>query len=239
MIGLDQNNYAEVPISHASNLTIALAFFTQFTGNHRHTKATANKSYFLLPSRPLGRTAQVTSIGDIGPYRAPGRRVREVSYQLDNTTQRSRAGVAQGRENSTIYPVTTPKIPASYDMGVNSQHCSFVLLAEFDIDRGAKLTYQFPQPLGADEGCVIITDNATSESHLNFLTRLLANLMLPDGADKHLKDWIIFFLNQTPFNTIEPVLALETPDSPGKENKSDLLFVLNLVRTKHDKSVRR
>jgi hypothetical protein len=43
---------------------------------------------------------------------------------------------------------------ANYDMGVNSQHCSFVLLAEFDIDRGAQLTYQFPQPLGADEGCV-------------------------------------------------------------------------------------
>lgn len=105
-------------------------------------------------------------------------------------------------------------------MGVNSQHCSFVLLAEFDIDRGAQLTYQFPQPLGTDEG-------------------LLANSMLPDGAEKHLEDWTIFFLNQTPFNTIEPVLALETPDSPGKEDKSELLYVLNLVRTKHDKTVRR
>ena len=33
-------------------------------------------------------TTQVTSIGDIGPYRAPGRRVREVSYQpvLRNAT---------------------------------------------------------------------------------------------------------------------------------------------------------
>jgi hypothetical protein len=51
--------------------------------------------------------------------------------------------------------------------------------------------------------------------------------------------WTIFFLNQTPFNMIEPVLALETPDSPGKEDKSELLFVLNLVRTKHDRTVRR
>lgn len=33
----------------------------------------------------------------------------------------------------------------------NTQHCSFVLLAEFDIDTGAQLTYQFPQPLGTDE----------------------------------------------------------------------------------------
>ncbi|KZV67875.1 spindle pole body interacting protein [Peniophora sp. CONT] len=103
-----------------------------------------------------------------------------------------------------------------------TEHCSFVLLAEFDIDKGAQLTYQFPQPLGADEG-------------------LLANLMLPDGAEKQLEDWTIFFLNQTPFNTIAPVLALDTPEANGntESDKPDILYVLNLVRTKHDKSVRR
>lgn len=63
--------------------------------------------------------------------------------------------------------------------------------------------------------------------------------MLPDGAEKHLEDWTIFFLNQTSFNKIAPVLALEPPDSAGKEQKSELLYVLNLVRTKHDKAVRR
>ncbi|KIJ61626.1 hypothetical protein HYDPIDRAFT_115800 [Hydnomerulius pinastri MD-312] len=104
-------------------------------------------------------------------------------------------------------------------------HCSFVLLAEFDIDSGAQLTYQFPQPLGADEG-------------------LLANLMLPDGAERHLEDWTIFFLNQTPFNTIAPVLALETTESNGDqsndgESRPELIYVLNLVRTKHDKTARR
>jgi hypothetical protein len=104
-------------------------------------------------------------------------------------------------------------------MAYDTNHCSFVLLAEFDIDRGAMLTYQFPQPLGTDE-------------------LLLANLMLPDGAEKQLEDWTIFFLNQTPFNTISPVLALETPESDDGV-RSELLYVLNLVRTKHDKSVRR
>jgi len=39
-------------------------------------------------------------------------------------------------------------------MASDPQHCSFVLLAEFDILRGAQLTYQFPQPLGTDEWCV-------------------------------------------------------------------------------------
>ena len=75
----------------------------------------------------------------------------------------------------------------------------------------------------------------------------MANLMLPDGAEKHLEDWTIFFLNQNPFNTIEPVLALETPedglgeggDEGGLESKPELLYVLNLVRTKQDKSLPR
>ena len=119
-------------------------------------------------------------------------------------------------------------------MGVNSQHCSFILLAEFDIDRGAQLTYQFPQPLRADEGCVVITDNATSESHLNFLTRLLANLMLPCRETPRGLDHFLFEPD-----TFQHDRASTGLGNAGKEDKSELLFVLNLVRTKYDKSVRR
>lgn len=39
-------------------------------------------------------------------------------------------------------------------MAGNGNHCSFVLLAEFHILEGAQLKYQFPQPLGVDEGYV-------------------------------------------------------------------------------------
>ena len=75
----------------------------------------------------------------------------------------------------------------------------------------------------------------------------MANLMLPDGAEKQLEDWTIFFLNQTPFNTIAPVLALEKPedghgdvgDENEQEPETELLYVLNLVRTKQDKSLPR
>ena len=65
--------------------------------------------------------------------------------------------------------------------------------------------------------------------------------MLPDGAEKQLEDWTIFFLNQTPFNTIAPVLALESTDPHTVQSSEgpELLYVLNLVRTKHDSSVRR
>ncbi|KAF9478627.1 spindle pole body interacting protein [Pholiota conissans] len=114
-------------------------------------------------------------------------------------------------------------------MAGSGNHCSFVLLAEFHILEGAQLKYQFPQPLGVDEG-------------------VLAMSMLPDGADNQLDDWTIFFLNQTPFNTISPVLALDTPETksvalPGEEHdtsdRPELLCVLNLVRTKHDKTLDR
>lgn len=74
--------------------------------------------------------------------------------------------------------------------------------------------------------------------------------MLPDGAEAQLDDWTVFFLNQTPFNTISPVLALDTPEAkpvslPGEDtpnvraDRPELLCVLNLVRTKHDKTLDR
>ena len=69
--------------------------------------------------------------------------------------------------------------------------------------------------------------------------------MLPDGADKHLEDWTIFFLNQTPFNKIAPVLALESHSesseegSKSSEEGSNLLYVLNLVRTNRSETARR
>ncbi|KAG7439609.1 spindle pole body interacting protein [Guyanagaster necrorhizus] len=115
-------------------------------------------------------------------------------------------------------------------MSCQGNHCSFVLLAEFHILEGAQLKYQFPQPLGVDES-------------------VLAMSMLPDGAEMQVDDWTVFFLNQTPFNTISPVVGLDSPDVktvglPGEEMSSqgdqpDLLCVLNLVRTKHDKSLNR
>jgi hypothetical protein len=61
----------------------------------------------------------------------------------------------------------------------------------------------------------LCADRVFPESHLIPVEpdpRLLANLMLSNGAEKHLEDWTIFFLNQTPFSMIAPVLAFKTPD---------------------------
>ena len=130
-----------------------------------------------------------------------------------------------------------------------ANHCSFVLLAEFHIQEGAQLKYQFPQPLGVDER-YIITFHLSASLLNQPLFSVLAMSMLPDGAETQLDDWTIFFLNQTSFNTISPVLALDTPEVtpvplPGEDNRHltthrpELLCVLNLVRTKHDKSLNR
>ncbi|KAG8914716.1 hypothetical protein FRC02_004857, partial [Tulasnella sp. 418] len=98
------------------------------------------------------------------------------------------------------------------------QHVSFVLLAEFDIDQGSILAHQYPYPTGTNE-------------------QLLAELMIPDGVHSHQEDWTIFFLNQTPGNTVSKLLVGDEEEEA--DTKQELLYVLNLVRTKHDSSVRR
>ncbi|KAJ1719454.1 hypothetical protein LPJ53_005790 [Coemansia erecta] len=93
---------------------------------------------------------------------------------------------------------------------MQQRNVEYILVAEFDIDRGAILRHQYPRATGADD------------SHL-------AELMLPDGAHARESDWTVFFLNQ------------KAPDADGRvaDGGAPLLYVLNLVRTKHDKEVRR
>ncbi|KAI7827443.1 docking domain of Afi1 for Arf3 in vesicle trafficking-domain-containing protein [Gamsiella multidivaricata] len=94
------------------------------------------------------------------------------------------------------------------------QHVTTILLAEFDIDQGSTLTHQYPT-------------NITSDNHV------LAELMLPDGAHLRPADWTIFFLNQAkpaPWNGNNALTD---------EVENPLLYVLNLVRTNHDASIRR
>ena len=55
--------------------------------------------------------------------------------------------------------------------------------------------------------------------------------MLPDGAHLREEDWTIFFLNQRS--------SIQKKETMNSEKNNSLLYVLNLVRTKHDKGVRR
>ena len=68
------------------------------------------------------------------------------------------------------------------------------------------------------------------------LFRLLAELMIPDGAHANEEDWTFFFLNQSPANTIAPVFsdAQSIDGNANEPGEQPLLYVLNLVRTKKD-----
>ena len=57
---------------------------------------------------------------------------------------------------------------------------------------------------------------------------MLAELMLPDGAHTRDQDWTIFFLHKDADNS-EDSNAAQAP----------LIYVLNLVITKHDKEAKR
>ncbi|UZJ57230.1 hypothetical protein CBS101457_006550 [Exobasidium rhododendri] len=109
-------------------------------------------------------------------------------------------------------------------------HCSFCLVAEFDIDKGSTLSYQYPAPINHDE-------------------HMLAELMLPDGVHARSEDWTVFFLaaqsepsprhsqQRESFQLDEEQRT--NANAPKVKGRDDLIYVLNLVRTKHDNTVRR
>eukprot|EP01133_Synstelium_polycarpum_P015281 gene15281-18090_t len=76
--------------------------------------------------------------------------------------------------NNNNHHLSLGNVTGSKSTGKNVE---FILLAEFDIDVGSKVKYQYPHPTGEDES-------------------LLAEFMLPDGAHKRDDDWTVFFLNR-------------------------------------------
>ncbi len=78
---------------------------------------------------------------------------KESRLDLDwmaESPQGSHDGVSSGTSTDDAADVNS----SSIIMAGHGNHCSFVLLAEFHILEGAQLKYQFPQPLGIDEGYV-------------------------------------------------------------------------------------
>lgn len=76
--------------------------------------------------------------------------------------------------------------------------------------------------------------------------------MLPDGAHDRNEDWTVFYLNQIPPLTVDTsMLSSTTTTNAGRADDSglkaaagsgpgaELLYVMSLVRTKKDATVRR
>ncbi|KAF2863460.1 spindle pole body interacting protein [Piedraia hortae CBS 480.64] len=122
------------------------------------------------------------------------------------------------------------------------QHVEYVLVASFDIDRGSVMERQYPGPVGGDE-------------------HMLAELMLPEGTHMRSQDWTIFFLHpdSETNKTDRPRRRrkIDSEDETDEDNDADepdvgsrvgsdevsdgppLVYVLNLVNTKQDTSVKR
>lgn len=60
---------------------------------------------------------------------------------------------------------------------------------------------------------------------------MLAELMLPDGTHTRDQDWTIFFLHKD--------TARQPVDPQDIDGQAPLIYVLNLVITKHDKEAKR
>lgn len=94
------------------------------------------------------------------------------------------------------------------------QSVEYLLVAEFDIDKGPTVSHQYPDALFSSE---------------------LAELMLPDQTHVRSEDWTIFFLHFTPSGRKRSY----TNEALGEPEEPPLMYVLNLVNTKHDKELKR
>lgn len=95
-------------------------------------------------------------------------------------------------------------------------YVEYVLTADFDVDIGPTVKFQYPAPIQGDE-------------------RLMAELMLPDQIHARTEDWTVFFLYK---QKESQVLEYHIPDDQVKEAATKY-YVLNLVNTKFDNAVKR
>ncbi|KAK9372977.1 docking domain of Afi1 for Arf3 in vesicle trafficking-domain-containing protein [Lipomyces chichibuensis] len=86
------------------------------------------------------------------------------------------------------------------------EHVEYILAAEFDVDKGPTVKYQYPRRIEGDE-------------------ELLAELMLPDQAHTREEDWTVFFLHKRPKS------SNVRGRSSSREHNS-MLYALNLANTK-------
>lgn len=167
--------------------------------------------------------------------------------------------VAPKASSSSMYrsAAGTPQPPrprrrlrSQYPAAAQEPHVEFILVASFDIDRGSIMEFQYPNSISGDE-------------------HMLAELMLPDQVHNRSQDWTIFFLHkdanadeqedeeqaaarmeqrQNKRQRLDATRDDEAREALEEEVEEDdekaiegppLIYVLNLVNTKHDETVRR
>lgn len=140
------------------------------------------------------------------------------------------------------------RLKSQYPLNSPEPHVEYILVASFDHDRGPSMEHQYPGAISPDEN-------------------MLAELMMPDQTHMRPQDWTMFFLhkNNATAEDDEDLQAEkeeakrqrqeernrrraageDVQDSADEENDDDadegppLMYVLNLVNTKHDSTIKR
>ncbi|KAG0139168.1 hypothetical protein CROQUDRAFT_666834 [Cronartium quercuum f. sp. fusiforme G11] len=179
------------------------------------------------------------------------------------TIHRSSASFSTVRSNPISTEPLCPRTPPSFisdstlsspqSHPIKGPHAAFVLLAEFDIDTGSGVKHQYPRPTGTSEHLLadlMLPDGAHDRTEdwtvffLNQTPRLTiekdALINKPNefgtqetGLDQPGKDPI----GAPPTPRLTP--AFEKDDQLPDYNENKLLYVISLVRTKKDNTVRR
>lgn len=190
-------------------------------------------------SKPAGhsktssqQSANIHSPSDSIRSAGQGSRLAQIrsNGNADSNTRR-------GRRLKSQYPLNSPE-----------PHVEYILVASFDHDRGPSMEHQYPGAISPDEN-------------------MLAELMMPDQTHMRPQDWTMFFLHkngaspeddedlqaekeeakrQRQEDRIRRRAAGETVEDSADEDSDDdaaegppLMYVLNLVNTKHDTTIKR
>jgi hypothetical protein len=111
----------------------------------------------------------------------------------------------------------------------NKQLVDYIVLAEFDIDTGSTVRHQYPSNIPG------------------YKVDWFAEFMLPEGAHNRDMDYNFIFLNRDAphidqhlwSKTEKYVPVLSAVEDASEQDSKNLLYGINLVKTRHDSSVRR
>lgn len=212
------------------------------------TTATANnvQRQASLSSFPARVAASSTTRDGMPASHVPRVTHRGNSGSSSGTTSSPSSIKNTHQRNGIMRPAR--KLRSQYPADSDERHVEYILVASFDIDRGSVMEHQYPGAISGDES-------------------MLAELMLPDQAHARKEDWTIFFLHKEDGedegsgedgDTDHPVpdgakqdenQSKNAPDDADTKAHADeddeggegppLIYVLNLVNTKHDSSVKR
>ncbi|RMD40310.1 hypothetical protein DV735_g4799, partial [Chaetothyriales sp. CBS 134920] len=135
-------------------------------------------------------------------------------------SQRSSQPSSATRQNTLQRPAK--RLKSQYPLDSAEPHVEYILVASFDIDRGPIMEHQYPGAINPDEN-------------------MLAELMLPDQTHMRQQDWTMFFLHKDSGNPEEEAAEKAISSQARRDRRAapPLMYVLNLVNTKQDSSVKR